>query len=1760
VQDLAVEATPAEATSQAKFGTFLGVYTPSILTILGVIMYQRFGWVVGNAGLGGAIGVVLLAHVISVTTGLSVASIATNHTVKTGGNYYIISRSLGLSIGGAIGLALYVALALGVSLYLIGFAEAFIAATGFTPVDGYTNNLRVIGSVALVLMALLTLYSTSIALKSQLFVLGAIVLSLVSIVAGSGVPAIAGETAVALTPPANAPAFAAVFAVFFPAVTGFTAGVGMSGDLKDPKRAIPIGTMAAIVTGLVIYLGLPFLLSDMATIEQLQQDNNILLRTSLSPHLVTAGVFAATLSSALGSILGAPRTLQALAFDGIVPRFLGRGREEPRVALVVTILIAEAGILVGELELVGSIISMFFLTCYGFLCLACGLERWASPDFRPQFRVPIWVSLLGAVACFMVMFQINALAMFGAIVIMGLIYLVLKRRQLVLQSGDTWGGVWSAVVRAGLLRLRQSDTTAATRNWRPNMILLSRGRRRRDMIRFGQSIVGDRGILTHFDLVPGAPRKARVDSALEAEYPGLFARSQGCDNPYTAIPNLVSSFGLAGMESNVVLLGWPREAGHRIEYADMTTRLLELDISVLMLRLDDARGFGKRERIDIWWDGEAPTGPLMLTLAHMILTSAQWKHSKLRILVNGRRGADEADAKKRLEAMIEDARVTAEAVLLAPLSEEGSLADRIRQESQFADLVMVHALEATDDEGFVQRNDAVLAPLGTALLVRPAKIFSEAPVIFEKATAVKEHTDTFDILDVAAPAIPELESVTRRLVQQLTEATERFHTSVQVPSMREENVAIDAVAREVRQITQLERRLARRGGRREAARGLVDWAKSRFATSAMERIRPLRDGVGGREPPWPKRTRDGINRLRSDVWAAVQEVPEWVLVPTDAADWESRPNDRFGVRLEKLRVRLGIRWLHRRPPPRRVPARQVALHHLGPPFLAHLDQAVRQVGVRRFDAIRRVRRLAYDTDRFFANLLAELDSDPSSTLDVAAFSDLVARELISLLDVAEGVKERFESSNEASFRSARLLVARTAQRVVAALEREDIVEQAAEWSPSKEQRQSRKAAQALDELPALWRQQHDAIVSALELDLLVASLTIDSRRALYQLFQRVRRELEQGPIAAIESAEAIMQRVIELREQAEEVSESTPAEPAEPEAPAEAEAEEGPDFEAAFLAAADELRSTWEQRYRPEPRELFDNLLASLARAAEKLPSQVTTSTERALDAAAEGNPEREKLVYPVRRLAQVFVEKQLAEPARVLIDQLPRRVRDAQEALVDGVRLVAFELEQAATSQDEDPDAAGPLALGGVVEDRLGRLAAARKDIEGYVVSLRAGLLEDAARSLEGARDAVIGAGSSAVSSPGRVQIPSESIVRGASRAFERARGRVERKVDEIAQRRVRGVKGTSDGTLLDELLELREALTPQSEVQASLPLIYRRLFGRAALETSDLLVGRRMEIARVTQMVERWGGTASGPIAIVGAPRSGRTSMANIVARELLPEATVVRVNAPAGGTASPDAVNEAVTSALQAREGQSAEGALRALPPGAVVLIDDLGRWIERAPGGLAALQQWMKLFRRLGDRHLFLLTSTDVAWRYADELLQLQGSFLGAAFLRPLAKRQMIEMLSLRQRTSDFDLNFERRRFSAVRSLEDRRHLTALYDRARGNVGDAIDLWRRSIVSVGERQVTLSVRPAPDASVLMRLPLKWYAALANVMLHRSVTAQRMARICRVGREEAMGLLGDLERAGLLASDKNGAWSIDPLLQPLVLEALANRGVLA
>ncbi|MCB0281749.1 MAG: amino acid permease [Calditrichaeota bacterium] len=771
---------------EKKFGTFGGVFTPSILTILGVIMYMRLPWIVGQAGIFTTIGIVLIAHIVSVTTGLSVSSIATDKKVKAGGTYFIISRSLGLPIGGTLGIALFFGLSLSVSLYIIGFSESFLGFWGF-PVT--KDMIRLTGTIAILFVGTLTFISTSLAIKTQYFIMAAIILSLISILFGNTNFA---PEAPLFNSIENMEPLIFLFAIFFPAVTGFEAGVSMSGDLKDPKKSIPAGTISAIVVGLLTYIGLTIFFGYRVNADALVNNPNILLDISFYGPLVVAGIWGATMSSAIGSILGAPRILQATSSDRITPKIFARGfgkTNEPRNALILTFIVAEAGILIGELNLIARVVSMFFITTYGFLNLSSALESWASTDFRPSFRIPAWISITGSLICFILMLELDFVALIGATLIMGAIFLYLKRKELTLESGDTWEGVWSSVLRTGLNRLTRIKKQQ--RNWRPNIILFSGDSNARPhLLEFGRWLVHKRGILSNFNLLENKNAKHLIpqttQSAVEneEEFQGIFMRSVEVNDVYEGMETITKVYGFAGIEPNSVMLGWGRNSGEPEKFGRLIHNYSQLDYNIFVLDYEQEFGFGQMKTIDVWWRGGSNSVTLALTLLKFLQASPEWHQARARIFIVSDESALNNKIYKNMIGLLEEQRIDASVKIINNAIEHKPIRDIIKLESKESDLVILGLPEVNPESSaaLINNVDTIINDLRTVLLIRASSFFKPIFIGIERTSASpaikSEKLNTRQAIELPPLELPAHDVLAARF-KQISESIEKEFSGYQ---------------------------------------------------------------------------------------------------------------------------------------------------------------------------------------------------------------------------------------------------------------------------------------------------------------------------------------------------------------------------------------------------------------------------------------------------------------------------------------------------------------------------------------------------------------------------------------------------------------------------------------------------------------------------------------------------------------------------------------------------------------------------------------------------------------------------------------------------------------------------------------------------------------------------------------------------------------------------------------------------------------------
>ncbi len=656
-----------------KFGTFQGVFTPTVLTILGVIMYLREGWVVGNAGLLGAIGIITLATVITLFTSLSMSSITTNIRIKAGGAFSIISQSLGLEAGGAIGIPLYIAQALAVAMYIFGFRDGWLWLFPDHPA-------LLVDIVTFLVIFLVINISTDFAFKIQYVILVIILLSLVSIgMAFIDTPINTefewfGTFAGAQEGSGNT-GFWLVFAVYFPAVTGIMAGANMSGDLKDPRKSIPVGTLTAVGLSYFVYIALAIVLALIATPEELLSDYNILINKAYWAPIVLAGLLGATFSSALSSLVGAPRILYALGQNNILfwNKKLARTNKkgEPYVALLITTVIVLLALLMRNLNAIAPLLSMFFLITYCMINVVVLVEQSLGQiSFRPTLKIPIIIPLLGTLGCLFVMFIINPTVSFISFGLVLAVYVLLVRKQLETEEGDTRSGIFTSVAEWAAKMVTKLPE-AGERSWQPNLLIPARDAN--DVIRSYRAIYNvarPKGSIKILGFV-----KSREDLRFTRRLKELteFFSQQGVSASYAPVQSenyqesvitSMQSYKASFFRPNTIFLSLSDNTEHDPDISSVAVKARNYQMGVFLFAPYKKLGLALEKNINLWLDESSLDTPneykvenINLALLTSYLLQRNWK-GRLRVLCRSTSGTNEEELKEKALRLFNLARIT----------------------------------------------------------------------------------------------------------------------------------------------------------------------------------------------------------------------------------------------------------------------------------------------------------------------------------------------------------------------------------------------------------------------------------------------------------------------------------------------------------------------------------------------------------------------------------------------------------------------------------------------------------------------------------------------------------------------------------------------------------------------------------------------------------------------------------------------------------------------------------------------------------------------------------------------------------------------------------------------------------------------------------------------------------------------------------------------------------------------------------------------
>lgn len=1702
----------------SKFGTFGGVFTPSILTILGVIMYLRLPWVIGEVGLMLGLGIIAVAHVISWTTGLSISSIATDKKVGAGGPYYIVSRSLGLPIGGTLGLALFVGLSFSISLYIIGFCESFLAVADIEPTP---TNIRLAGTVVMLVLTGVTLVSTAFAIKTQYIILALIGVSLVSIAFGGSSPA---PESIHTQAPADGADLGTVFGIFFPAVTGFTAGVNMSGDLKDPKRSIPAGTIAAIGTGMLVYVGLAVFIAARVDVSSMRNSTDILSAIALFPPAVVAGIWGATLSSALGSILGAPRILQALGGDRVVPRFFAKGHgktNEPRNALLLAFALGEAGVLIAELDAIARIVSMVFLTTYGFLNLSCTAERLASPDFRPSFKIPLLVSIVGAGTCALVMIQLDFAAMAGATALMAGLFVWLQRRQLTLDSGDTWEGIWSSIVRAGLHRLNQER--GQRRNWRPNVLLFSHGggRTRPRLLELAKALITGNGLLTDFELVDPKQAANEVEETESAQV-GVFRRRTACEDYYETVTGACRHHGFTGLDPNTVLLDWDNERNEPQRYVDLLKSTAAQDFNVIALHYDEERGWGERKRVDVWWRPQQGNVALSLAILRFITRFESWQDVKLRFLLISEDPTLSDDLSTTMRGLLADARIDAAVKIVATPSQAHGFENSVRQESADADLVVLGMPNlARLDPRRLARTNELVDSLGSVMLVHGSSLFAEVlPVGGRGMTEAIERAQlsATELRPLKFPEPPELEEPCAAFAEALGKQTQSLHTKALAPVLARH----EGLVAEIRDLVDRHFDILRKGiesADPARARKPAGRAQGGFLFQARKRLEDFEKDI---LPTQAKTLQHRLEEMIEQTKALTKGVPKSVRVVGKAVDFEPSEDDSPYLRRFKRSRR---RWakVRRRPPVYYVPMARLIHHAVHAQAVPMLEQSVRSAAASSHRLAVQLGKLLSGVGYELSTVAGEIDRREATAQSIESRKQRILDNLEAAAQLARELSEGIGNK-----------LARTtweiSQGLANDLKRIDVARIA--FKDHKTPKNAMQRLTGIGDAAEQWSEHQTLLLHRAQLGLQIAAF----QHRLSTLVSRTRSDVMlQIRDSVLGDGTELLQK---LRSFGSEVAEGkTP-----------------------------KFGFDRELRARFDSQTAVDSLARDVNGCLEDLPESITTLSDEAIASLESGaTAEVEHVTVSVRRLVQFLIETEFLDVVSQELTGIPLQEQRAVGVAHDVTRLLAFTLGDLDAMGGWNNDAFRDQILS-VVRDGTNRLdrevSALRDTVDGFgervdkqLESLRT---ETDPYALTGRSDSLgqyirSRESQKAVS---RIRQLAQRVATLARTTFVALLYR--RSTGVLLARRLGRADDGTGARPADHVTGLARSSQPRKGLLASLPFYYRQLFSGQSTISETFWVGREAELERARSAVRHHEHGGHGAIFVVGETGAGKTSLCHVIAAKCLQRRRVVRVVPPPGGTTDVTAMRRAIEAELKERG--EIDTLMRKLPDGVVFLFDDLELWWERSEDGNRLINTFVELVEKYGDRHLFIANINVHAWRFIGGLTRIGDVALAVIDCEPLPAETLKSIISLRHGSTGLSFVLGNTREEELAPWRQARLFTRYFDYSGGLVAAALRAWLSHIEKVDGNTLVMRWPKRPRVSVLDGLRIEMSALLLQLVLHKQVTLGRLCRITGQGEDALEADLGPLVRMGLVRRDSRDILHVDRYAAHWVTDRLRAQGMVA
>lgn len=1703
-------------------GAVRGVFIPAFITISGVILFIRFPWIAAQAGLFGTLGIVFLAWFIAFVTSLSMSAVFSEGRPGLGGIYYMISRSLGLAMGGTLALAMFVALSFSASLFLLGFSETFLSYSGW---DTTPWNIRIVGLCALIVVAVLSMMGAKFRFRLRLWVFLLLLFSL-GLVLFSPRTGLIPDYA-NLRGSSEAQPWIRLFAIFFPAVTGFEAGFSLASQLRRPVQNIRKGILTAVIAGLLLYLLFTWYFTFRLDADVLIDHKLILPRLVELPGFMYFAIFGVALVAAFSSMFAAPRILQASAVDKITPRFFAKGLGKtliPRNAMLVSFLIALAGIMTGDFESVAAIATVLFLVTYGFINLAMAFGALFNQDFKPDFKVPALLNILIAIICIVLISQIHLISLASISFILFLLYLLLKKREYSLQSGNSWMGFLAFIVKAGLHGLSKRIDKSLT--WRPNIILFSGpAKRRPHLIELAKLLVGKPGIFTNFELIENpqgdTPLTKTEQTAPETDMSGkfIFSRKHVCSDLFDGIDNVARFYGFSGFEPNTVLMGWPHHHKNPERFSKSLKNLKSLDLNTVLLSYRKLTGFGSHSHIDFWWNGQGRNLSFALTLLKYISSAPDWRLVQIRILVISYETRNTEKIYRSIRQALLKHKVNARIKVIHNGLERLPEWQIIKAESSHTDLSILEipdksyknllpAFKTIDqtleliDTALVINASSTFEELNAEALTEQAPLFPELPPESQHAAFIKgiplpaKETLSNEVFTAAG----NFEIITSNFIsgsfQKIAEAQKEYLSELKDFSLR----VLYALEKNIN--------LPEDEFRFKAFQKSI----SDVSFTSQKQLDGFKAKLVNSQHQWLK---DSAATYLEELDNYLLLIPEKVHVDFLKSELTFSPSDSFRLRWYKLYYRiLHSSALHIHAT---VPLRASAEYYIYHQHLASVQDAFRLFGVFTFRQVSELRKIY----TIFYETIEKIRILPDDTTRAREIFRLERDRLLAKIEVLQnenddflkGIENRLFESLTENFKNWSLALDKPDKNfeIIRLLSR---------------QRGSFVKEEALLKIPSVWKKNITLYISRCHLDFLLLGLR-------NRISAKIRKKTEEFR-SIIDS-----QVLSELKMVKEQVQQKLLP---------------GKAVKEGFINI--------KFKSRPEfmPLEFFGQFYKEIEAVVKELPEKILIIEESFLQQIDQGRfSESEDIEVPMRKTAQYYMSMELINPAQKLLHEIADELNQSAQIIKDVVRLTNFNLENTSGDLAEVFDeASNALKKKDLLESLLQRI----EEEEARVVNR----VEEARTKL----DRYLG---NAFEPLNILSITrnSESVNRKIRAAQERHFwNSLEQKVEKInrwtQQKMVSLIYSQSETALLagkidlepvthystnENFLQLLDQLAPNKDAIKEIPFYYQSLFSNRSSISADFWVGMRSELETCTRVLHRFRNGYAGGLLILGERNSGKSSLSKYLTRKNFAPENIHSILAPKAGSVKVDDFHAALHKAFGSAN--SIDDLFRTMPPSQVLIIHDLELWWERSPQGLEVIYELRRLIDLYASRCFIIVNANTQAYSFIERIIPLSGLFLGTVVCKPFDARELKQMVMLRHKAGGLSFVLDKQAERKLSEWDYARLFNRYFDICEGKPGVAINLWLSSIQGIKEKTLFMETPKRPDLGSLGTIDTETALLIVQFLLHRRFTVEKLARIMHCHVQQSDAAIHALLRAGILEEKFKDVFALNPYLEPFLLRHL-------